>query len=75
MNGLSGCALPRHGSGQRVRIAKEQADALALKNAALRGELLDTKEVEATWSSALREVRATMLAVPSRAGARPPHCT
>jgi phage terminase Nu1 subunit (DNA packaging protein) len=56
---------------QRIRVVAEQADALALKNAAARGEMLDAKEVEAHWSATLRSVRAGMLAVPSRAGARP----
>jgi terminase small subunit / prophage DNA-packing protein len=60
---------------QRIRIAKEQADALALKNGAMRGELLDAKAVEREWSETLRGVRAGMLAVPSRAGARLPHLT
>jgi phage terminase Nu1 subunit (DNA packaging protein) len=60
---------------ERVRLAKEQADALALKNAASRGKLLDADAVEREWSSVLRTVRAGMLAVPSRAGARLPHLT
>ena len=42
---------------ERIRIAKEQADALALKNAEARGELLDAKAVEAEWASVLRTVR------------------
>jgi phage terminase Nu1 subunit (DNA packaging protein) len=48
---------------------------LALKNAAARGELLDADAVEADWHNTLRQVRAGMLAVPSRAGARLPHLT
>lgn len=48
---------------------------MALKNAAARGKLLDAKEVVADWSSTLRNVRAGMLAMPSRAGARLPHLT
>ena len=60
---------------ERIRIAKEQADALALKNAAVRGRTLDAGAVEAEWSSVLRNVRAGMLAVSSRAGARLPHLT
>jgi phage terminase Nu1 subunit (DNA packaging protein) len=60
---------------ERIRIAKEQADALALKNAAARGELLDAGAVEADWSTTLRNVRAGMLAVPSRTAARLPHLT
>jgi phage terminase Nu1 subunit (DNA packaging protein) len=57
---------------ERIRIAKGQADALALKNAAARGEMLYAAAVEAEWSGVLRNVRAGMLAVPSRAGARLP---
>ncbi len=61
---------------ERIRgIAKEQADALALKNKAARGELLDAGAVEADWSNTLRQVRAGMLAVPSLAGARLSHLT
>jgi phage terminase Nu1 subunit (DNA packaging protein) len=58
---------------ERIRIAKEQADALALKNAEARGGLLEAKAVEAEWSNILRTVRAGMLAAPSRAGSRLPH--
>ena len=60
---------------ERIRIAREQADALALKNKAARGEMLEAAAVEAEWSGVLRTVRAGMLAVPSRAGARLPHLT
>jgi phage terminase Nu1 subunit (DNA packaging protein) len=60
---------------ERIRIAKEHADALALKNAAARGQMLDAAAVEADWSGTLRNVRAGMLAVPSRASARLPHLT
>ena len=60
---------------QRIRIAKEQADGLALKNAQMRGELRDAGAVRAEWSDMLRTVRAGMLAVPSRAGSRLPHLT
>lgn len=55
--------------------AREQADALALKNAAARGELLEAAAVAAEWSGVLREVRAGMLAVPSRAAQRLQHLT
>lgn len=67
-------AASGRGSGglaeQRARQAKEQADALAMKNAALRGELLPAAEVEATWSKAAGEIRAGMLAIPARLGMR-----
>jgi phage terminase Nu1 subunit (DNA packaging protein) len=40
-----------------------------------RGKLLDAAEVERTWGGVLRTVRAGMLAVPSRIGARLPYLT
>ncbi|WP_158970940.1 DNA packaging protein [Chachezhania sediminis] len=53
-------------TAERARLAKEQADAQALKNARLRGDLVEAAEVERTWSDTLRHVRSRMLAVPSR---------
>ena len=60
-------------TAERARLAKAQADLAEIKNAQLRGTLLDAIALEAEWSSVLRAVRAGMLAVPSRAGARLPH--
>ena len=60
---------------ERIRIAREQADALALKNAAARGRLIEADAVEAEWSGVLRGVRAGCLAIPSRAAQRLPHLT
>ncbi len=53
-------------TAERSRLAKEQADAMALKNAALRGYLVSAAEVERTWGDLLRQVRARILAVPGR---------
>lgn len=53
-------------TGERARLAREQADAQALKNAALRGEMVKADEVERAWSDLLRKVRSRILAVPSR---------
>lgn len=53
-------------TGERARLAREQADAQALKNAKLRGDLVEAAEVERTWSDVLRQLRARILAVPSR---------
>lgn len=70
---LRGAASGRGGDEQvatltaeRARLAREQADQVAMKNAALRGELVPSAEVERTWSDILRQVRARILAVPSR---------
>jgi phage terminase Nu1 subunit (DNA packaging protein) len=51
---------------ERARLAKEQADNTALKNASLRRELLPAAEVEREWSDILRKVRAGILATTSR---------
>lgn len=53
-------------TAERARLAKEQADAQALKNARSRDELVEANAVERAWSDVLRQVRARVLAVPSR---------
>lgn len=53
-------------ASERLRLIKEQADHAALKNAALRRELVPAAEVEREWAGMLRQVRAGVLAVPSR---------
>ena len=58
---------------ESIRVKRAQADAQELKNAALRGELLDATAVERQWAAILRDVRAELLAVPSRVGAKLPH--
>lgn len=60
-------------TAERARLAREQADAAAIKNAALRGDLLPAADVAASWRAILTGVRARMLAVPSRIGARAAH--
>lgn len=60
---------------ESIRVKRAQADAQELKNAALRGELLDATAVERQWASILRDLRAGLLAVPSRVGAKLPHLT
>ena len=60
---------------ERARLAKAQADAMEIKNARQRGALIDAEAVEREWSDVLRQVRAGMLAVPSRVAARLPHLT
>lgn len=60
-------------AAERERETRERADALALKNAVARGEMIPAKEVEAQWSDILRMVRAAMLALPSRVQQRLGH--
>lgn len=45
-------------TAERARLAKEQADAQALKNAAPRGELVPAADVERAWGDVLRQVWA-----------------
>ena len=70
---LRGAASGRGGEEQildltkeRARLAKEQADGAAMKNAQLRGEFVSADEVERGWASILRRVQARLMAVPSR---------
>ena len=60
---------------ERTRLAREQADKLALANAAARRDLIPAREVEAEWSTILREVRAGVLATASRVALALPHLT
>lgn len=53
-------------TAERARLAKEQADAQALKNAQLRGELVHSDAVQAEWTDMIRLMRSNMLAVPAR---------
>jgi terminase small subunit / prophage DNA-packing protein len=73
--GRGGEAAITSATAERARLAKAQADSQELKNAALRGAVLDAGAVEREWADILRTVRAGMLAVPSRAAQRLPHLT
>ncbi|MFT4913333.1 MAG: phage terminase Nu1 subunit (DNA packaging protein) [Brevundimonas sp.] len=57
---------------ERTRLAKQQADKAELANAAQRRELLPAAEVLNAWSLILRNVRAEIMAVPSRVQAKLP---
>jgi phage terminase Nu1 subunit (DNA packaging protein) len=59
----------------KIKLANEQAEKIAVQNAAARKDLLPAKAVEAEWASILRDVRAGMLALPSRIQQRLPHLT
>ena len=60
-------------TAERARLAREQAEGQAMKNAALRRDLVPAADVEREWSDVLRTVRAGVLAVPSRVQQRLPH--
>lgn len=50
---------------ERARLAKEQADNQALRNARLRAELLPADEVESAWQSAIGRCRSLLLGIPT----------
>ena len=58
---------------ERARLAKEQADHTALKNAALRGELIPADEAERRWSDEMVALRAVMLGAVNDIPAVLPH--
>lgn len=61
------------GASDRARREKAEADTAELKAAQLGAKLLDAGEVEREWSNTLRDLRAAILALPGRVGARLPH--
>jgi terminase small subunit / prophage DNA-packing protein len=69
----------RHGGAdlslERARLAKEQADATALKNAVSRREMVPAGDVLTEWRSTLAKVRAGLLALPNRIAGRIPTLT
>lgn len=62
-------------TAERARLAKEQADGQAIKNAVQRGELIEASLVERRWSDILSGLRAKMLAVPTDVSQTLPHLT
>ena len=78
---LRGMAAGRGGEIQsnlaqeRARLAREQADERAMRNAVSRGEMVAASDVLARWRATLIVLRSRLLAVPSRVGARAPHLT
>ena len=61
-----GKATDKELAEEKIRLAREQADKIALQNAAARGELLDSRIVASEWRSIVTDLRAAVLAVPSR---------
>lgn len=59
-------------AAEKLRLTREQADAIEIKNAAARGDLVPASEVKNSWFAILRDVRAGMLAIPSRVQTRLP---
>jgi phage terminase Nu1 subunit (DNA packaging protein) len=62
-------------TAERAKLAKEQAEGHAMKNALARGEMVMVAEVERTWTGVLSVIRSKILAVTSRVRHRLPHLT
>lgn len=60
-------------NAEKIRLAAASARKVELQNLKTQGELLAAGEVERTWAGILRDVRAGVLAAPSRIGSRLPH--
>lgn len=59
----------------KTRTAEAQAEKLETANAIARREFVAAADVEREWASVLRDVRAAMLALPSRVQQRLAHLT
>ena len=55
---------------QKVRLARESADKVALQNARARGEMIPSAEVAKAWAEIMADLRAALLALPSRVAGR-----
>lgn len=62
-------------TAERARLARAQAEGAELKNAVSRRELVAAAEVGREWGIILGDLRAELLALPSRLGAQMPHLT
>lgn len=60
-------------AAERTRLAREQAEAVAIKNRVARAELVDVTDVARRWDAAMALIRARMLAIPTAASQRLPH--
>lgn len=60
-------------NAERIKLAAASARKVELQNLKTQGELLAAGDVERQWAGILRDVRAGVLAAPSRIGSRLPH--
>lgn len=60
---------------ERARLAKEQADGQAMKNAQLAGELLRRDDVIRTWATEFASVKSRIRGIPKRARRQMPGFT
>lgn len=74
-SGASALASNPELNAEKIRLARANAEKVEAANARARGELAALSDVEREWAGILRDVRAALLALPSRAAARLGHLT
>lgn len=62
-------------NAEKIRLARASAEKLETANLKAKGGLASLAEVERAWAGILRDVRAALLALPSRAASRLGHLT
>lgn len=62
-------------AAEKIRLARATADKMEAANAKAWGEVAPLVDVEREWAGILRDVRAALLALPSRAASRLGHLT
>ncbi|MEI4486373.1 DNA packaging protein [Frigidibacter sp. MR17.14] len=62
-------------NAEKIRLARATAEKLETANLKAKGELAPLADVEKAWAGVLRDVRAALLALPSRAASRLGHLT
>lgn len=68
--GATGRRVDSELATEKLRAAKATAEKLEIQNAKSRGDLLDGKQVANEWRSIITDLRAAVLAVPSRVAGR-----
>ena len=74
-SGSSALASNPELNAEKIRLARANAEKAEAANARARGELAALSDVEREWAGILRDVRAALLALPSRAAAQLGHLT
>lgn len=68
--GATGRRVDSDMAAEKLRAAKATAEKLEIQNAKSRGDLLDGKQVANEWRGIITDLRAAVLAVPSRVAGR-----
>lgn len=57
-------------AAEKLRLARESADKIAIANTRARGELVAVSDVAKAWGEIVTDLRAAVLAIPSRVAGR-----